>query len=60
MLCEGQSKKEVASQVGISARTVDSHRNNIMHKLQIAAFSDLVGYAVRHKVFPAKRLRGQA
>jgi two-component system response regulator NreC len=53
MLCEGLSNKEVASHVGISTRTVESHRNNIMHKLQITAFSDLVRYAVRHKVVPA-------
>ena len=53
MLCEGLSNKEVASHVGISTRTVESHRNNIMHKLQISAFSDLVRYAVRHKVVPA-------
>jgi two-component system, NarL family, response regulator NreC len=53
MLCEGLSNKEVASQVGISTRTVESHRNNTMHKLQIGAFSELVRYAVRHKVVPA-------
>ncbi len=53
MLCEGLSNKEVASQVGISTRTVESHRNNIMHKLQIGSFSDLVRYAVRHKVVSA-------
>lgn len=53
MLCEGLSNKEVASKVGISTRTVESHRNNIMHKLQVSAFSDLVRYAVRHKVVPA-------
>jgi DNA-binding NarL/FixJ family response regulator len=53
MLCEGLSNKEVASQVGISTRTVESHRNNIMHKLQIGAFSELVRYAVRHKVVSA-------
>jgi len=53
MLCEGMSNKEVASTVGISTRTVESHRNNIMHKLQIGAFSELVRYAVRHKMVPA-------
>jgi DNA-binding NarL/FixJ family response regulator len=53
MLCAGMSNKEVASQLGISTRTVESHRNNIMHKLQLSAFSDLVRYAVRHKMVPA-------
>jgi DNA-binding NarL/FixJ family response regulator len=49
MLCKGMSNQEVASQVG----TVESHRNDIMHKLQISGFSDLVRYAVRHNVVPA-------
>ena len=53
MLCEDLSNKEVASQVGISTRTVESHRNNITHKLQSGAFSDLVRYAIRNKVIPA-------
>ncbi|MGB9403105.1 MAG: response regulator transcription factor [Candidatus Acidiferrales bacterium] len=50
MLCEGMSNKEVASSVGISTRTVESHRNNIMRKLNLAAFSELVRYAIRHGV----------
>ena len=36
-----------------STRTVESQRYNIMHKLQIGAFSDLERYAIRHKVIPA-------
>jgi DNA-binding NarL/FixJ family response regulator len=50
MLCQGMSNKEVASAVGISTRTVESHRTNIMHKLNLDAFSDMVRYAVRHHV----------
>jgi DNA-binding NarL/FixJ family response regulator len=50
MLCEGMSNKEVAGIVGISTRTVESHRTNIMQKLNLVAFSDMVKYAVRHHV----------
>lgn len=50
MLCEGLSNKEVASSVGISTRTVESHRNNVMRKLHLVAFSQLVRYAIRHGV----------
>jgi len=50
MLCEGLSNKEVASSVGISTRTVESHRNNVMRKLNFQAFSQLVRYAVRRGV----------
>jgi len=48
MLCEGMSNKEVAVKVGISTRTVESHRNNVMRKLRLGAFSGLVRYSVRH------------
>jgi DNA-binding NarL/FixJ family response regulator len=53
MLCEGLSNKEVAYSVGISTRTVESHRNNVMRKLNLEAFSQLVRYAVRHGVVTA-------
>jgi len=53
MLCEGLSNKEVAFSVGISTRTVESHRNNVMRKLNLGAFSELVRYAVRHRVVTA-------
>lgn len=48
----------MASRVSIRTRTVESHRNNIMHKLQVTAFSDLVRYALRHKVVPAESRHG--
>jgi DNA-binding NarL/FixJ family response regulator len=53
MLCEGMSNNEVASQLGMSARTVESHRSSIHRKLQVSAFSDLVRYAVRHGIVAA-------
>jgi DNA-binding NarL/FixJ family response regulator len=53
LVCKGMSNKEVASHLGLSTRTIEFHRNNIMSKLQITAFSDLVRYAVRHGIVPA-------
>jgi DNA-binding NarL/FixJ family response regulator len=53
LLCEGMSNKEVAYSVGISTRTVESHRNNVMRKLNLDAFSQLIRYAVRHGVVNA-------
>ncbi len=53
LLSEGRSNKEVASALGISVRTVETHRSNIMRKLSLGSLSDLVRYAVRNKIVTA-------
>lgn len=50
LLAEGRINKEVASKLGISVLTVDTHRANIMHKLGVHSVAELVHYAVRHKI----------
>ncbi len=50
LLAEGKSNKEVASALGISVKTVETHRAAIMRKLKLARLSDLVRYAIRHKI----------
>jgi len=50
LVAEGKSNKEVASMLEISQKTVEAHRANIMHKLNLASFSDLVHYAIRNKI----------
>ncbi|HET7840573.1 MAG TPA: response regulator transcription factor [Terriglobia bacterium] len=53
LLTEGKSNKEVAAILDISLKTVEAHRANIMHKLNLSAFSDLVHYAIRNKIVEA-------
>jgi DNA-binding NarL/FixJ family response regulator len=50
LLAEGKSNKEAAAKLGVSSRTVESHRNHIMRKMSFLSFSDLVRYAVRKKL----------
>jgi DNA-binding NarL/FixJ family response regulator len=50
LVAEGRSNKEAASTLGISVKTVESHRANIMRKLQLRTVSDLVRYAIRNKI----------
>lgn len=50
LLAQGRTNKEVGALLGIGARTVESHRWNIMNKLQLDTFSDLVRCAVRKKM----------
>lgn len=50
LLAEGRSNKEVAASLGIATRTVESHRANIMSKLHLGTFSELMRYAIRKKI----------
>jgi DNA-binding NarL/FixJ family response regulator len=53
LLAEGKSSKEVASALGISVKTAETHRANIMRKLEIHSVSELVRYAVRNQIVEA-------
>jgi DNA-binding NarL/FixJ family response regulator len=50
LLAEGKSTKEVAVVLGLSVKTAETHRSNIMRKLQLHSVSDLVLYAVRNNI----------
>jgi DNA-binding NarL/FixJ family response regulator len=50
LLSEGKTNKEIAIELDISTRTVETHRANIMHKLGMESLSDLVRYAIRNKI----------
>jgi len=50
LLAAGKSNKEVGASLGISTRTVESHRAAIMSKLQLHSVSDLVRYAIRRRM----------
>ena len=50
LLAEGKSSKEVAAQLSLSISTAETHRANIMRKLDLHSISDLVRYAVRNNI----------
>lgn len=50
LLAAGKSNKEVAAEMGVSTRTIESHRTHIMRKMRFASFSDLVRYAIRNSL----------
>ena len=53
LLAEGKSNKEVADVLRVSVRTAETHRANILRKLNLDSVAALVRYAVRNKVIEA-------
>lgn len=49
LLAEYKTSKEIAQELFISPRTVDTHRNNICQKLEIHGSHALVKFALAHK-----------
>ncbi|HKP04764.1 MAG TPA: response regulator transcription factor [Chthoniobacterales bacterium] len=50
LIAEGKSNKEVADALSISVRTAETHRANLLRKLNLASVADLVRYAIRNKL----------
>ena len=47
LLAEGRSSKDIAAQLDVAATTVETHRRQIMDKLQLRTIAELTKYAVR-------------
>lgn len=52
LAAEGFSNPEIAARLSISARTVETHRANLMRKLSLQSQSDLIRYALRRGILP--------
>lgn len=50
LLAEGRSNKEAATLLNISAKTVETHRANVMIKLNLHSITGLVRYAIRNNL----------
>jgi DNA-binding NarL/FixJ family response regulator len=50
LLAEGKSSKEVASALGLSVKTAETHRANIMRRLDCHSVTALVRYAIRNHI----------
>lgn len=57
LLAEGKRTKEVARIFNLSAKTVETHRYNIMRKLKIHTIGELVLYAVRNNIVHIEALQ---
>ena len=50
MVAQGYSNQLIADKLYISVRTVESHKNHIMQKLELTTTVDLVKYALKNKL----------
>ena len=50
MLAEGKTNKEAASILNLGVSTVETHRTNLMQKLDLHNTAELVIYAVKKKI----------
>jgi DNA-binding CsgD family transcriptional regulator len=50
LITEANTSKQIASRMGIGVKTVESHRTNIMRKLQLHSVTELVLYALRNGI----------
>ncbi|HEY4740993.1 MAG TPA: response regulator transcription factor [Candidatus Acidoferrales bacterium] len=50
LLAEGKSNKEIAVLLGITIRTVETHRSKIMLKLGLHSLAELIHYAMRNEI----------
>ena len=53
LIAEGRTSKDIALELGLSVKTADAHRANVMRKLDLHSVSELVRYAVRNNIVQA-------
>ena len=52
LLAEGNTAKEIAATLNVSVKTVDTHRQHVMGKLQVSSVAELTRIAIREGVVP--------
>ena len=50
LVADGRTSRDIADQLKISLKTVESHRHNVMGKLQLRSIAELTKYAIRNGI----------
>ena len=53
LLAGGKNSKEIAAILSISPKTVETHRANMMNKLNLRSLTDLIYFAIRNRIVQA-------
>lgn len=54
LTAQGKTNAEIAERLFISPRTVETHRTNLMRKLELHNHSQLIQFAIQHNIIPGK------
>ena len=57
LVAEGRSRKEIASILNISVKTVEFHKATLMRELKLGTTADFTRYAIEHGIITAERSR---
>jgi DNA-binding NarL/FixJ family response regulator len=57
LVAEGKTTKEIATALSLSVKTAETHRTNLMRKLDLHSIADLTLYAVRNGIVQIYRAR---
>ena len=55
LLAEGHSTKRIALRLGVSAKTIATHREHLQQKLAVDSIAELTKYAIRHGITTVDR-----
>ena len=56
LICKGKSNKEIASELYLSPRTIESHRENIYEKTGTRSSAEVVIYAIRNRIIAVNKI----
>ncbi|QDT68130.1 Oxygen regulatory protein NreC [Planctomycetes bacterium MalM25] len=54
-VAQGDTNRRIASRLGVSVKTIESHRSNLMHKLRVRGAAELVRVAIEKGLLPTDR-----
>ena len=49
LVSQGVSNAEIGAKMNLSSRTIESHRRNILQKLDLKNTAEMISYAIKHK-----------
>ena len=56
MLAEGESPTEIGKKLSLSVKTISTHRSRILEKMQMKKNSELIHYAISHRLLQNSEL----